>query len=271
MNTVHNAEQPPERDYAVPSVHRALRLLEILSEIPSGVRLSELARRTGWPKSSIHNILATLADDDFITQDRESRRYRMTLKLFTIGGSVVEGIDIREVAYPHLLSLAEATGETVNLGILDGAQSIYVDTIPGPSAIRANTWPGKRLPIHSTALGKALVAEFSREELEGIIEETGLQPSTANTITNLNDLMDELKRVRELGYAVDDEEDEIGMRCVGVPVKDYREHTVAAVSVTGLASRMPLEQIPEFAQIVAKTADVISKELGHRSTSSAAA
>ncbi len=264
MNIVHDPEHSSDLHYLVPSVHRALRLLEILSESFSGLGVSELARRTGWPKSSIHNLLATLAQDGFVTQDRESGRYRMTFKLFSISGAVVERLDIREIAYPFLVDLAEATSETVNLGILDGAQAIYVETIPGPSAIRVNTWPGKRLPIHRTALGKVLVAELPDEELAAIINETGLEPSTPNTHTTLSDLQSDLARVRKTGYAVDNEEDEIGMRCVGAPVRDYRGHVVAAISVTGLASRIPMAAVPELARTVVSAANRISEQLGHR-------
>jgi len=271
MNAVHHSEHPHSWQYPVPSVHRAFRLLEILSESLSGLGVSELARRTAWPKSSIHNILATLAQDGFVARDPESSRYRMTVKLFCVSGSVVEGIDIREIAYPFLVELAKATGETVNLGIMDGTQAIYVDTIAGSSAIRANTWPGKRLPIHRTALGKALVAELPDHELEAIIKETGLKRSTPNTHTNLRDLKLDLQRIRKQGYAVDDEEDEIGMRCVGVPVRNYRGLAAAAVSVTGLARRLPIEGIPELAKTVMSTANLISEQLGHQATAKAAA
>lgn len=269
MNAVHDYEQTGE--YPVPSVHRAFRLLEILSASLSGLGVSELARRTGWPKSSLHNILATLAQDGFVAQDPQSGRYQMTVKLFSVSGLMVEGIDIRKIAYPFLVELAERTGETVNLGIMDGAQAIYVDTIPGRSAIRANTWPGKRLPIHRTALGKALVAELPEDQLEAIIRETGLTRSTPNTHTNLQDLKLDLKRVRERGYSIDDEEDEIGMRCVGVAVRSYRTLPTAAISVTGLALRMPKQRIPEIAQTMMVTANKISEQLGHQGTAKVAA
>ena len=264
MNAVHDSEHGPNGQYPVPSVHRAFKLLEILSESLSSVGVSDLARKTGWPKSSIHNILATLASDGFVTQDPGSNRYRMTLKLFSVSGSVVEAIDIRAIAYPFLIELAQATGETVNLGIMDGAQAIYVDTIQGPSAIHVNTWPGKRLPIHCTALGKVLVAELSDSQLEAIVQETGLKRSTPNTHTKLTDLNQDLERVRKLGYAVDDEEDEIGMRCVGVAIRDYRALAAAAMSVTGLARRLPLEAIPGLAKTMMVTAEKISEQLGHR-------
>ncbi len=270
MNIVHNPEQAPVPSYPVPSVHRAFRLLEILAESLNGLGISELARQTGWPKSSIYNILSTLAQDEFVVQDRRSGQYRMTFKLFTVSGAIVQRIDIREAAYPFLVELSEATGETINLGILDGFQAIYVDTIPGPSVIRVNTWPGKRLPIHRTALGKALVAELSQDELAVIVNETGLEPNTPNTLTDLDALIQDLKRVRELGYAIDDEEDQIGMRCVGVAVKDYRGQVAGAISLTGLATRMPIEQISDIAQTVIRTANLISEQLGHYATAQAA-
>lgn len=271
MNIVHNAEQAKPSKYPVPSVHRAFRLLEILSDNLSGLGVSELARQTGWPKSSVYNILATLAQDGFIVRDPENGRYRMTVKLFTISGAVVDGVDIREIAYPLMTELSRATGETVNLGMMDGAQAIYVETIAGKGTIRVNTWPGKRLPIHRTALGKALVAELPEGELKSIVEQGGLTRSTPNTLTKLKDLRLDLLRVRKRGYAIDDEEDEIGMRCVGVPVRNFRGQVVAAISVTGIARRMPMKEIPELAKTMISTANLISKQLGHEATTEVAA
>ncbi len=264
VNSVHNAEQRGGRDHLVPSIHRAFVLLEALSESSKGLRISELSRQTGWPKSSIFNILTTLTQDGYVSQDPESSRYRMTIKLFSLGGAVVERMDIRKLAYPLLVDLMEKTGETVNLGILDGTEAIYLETVAGPGAISVRTWPGKRLPIHRTALGKALAAELTEESLVTIIENTGLPSGTNNSHTTLETLQADLESTRQRGYAVDDEEDELGMCCVGAPVRDYREKTVAAVSVTGLAHRMPPETIQEFSLAVIDTGRRLSELMGYR-------
>ncbi len=250
--------------YPVPSIHRAFILLEAIAENERGLGVSELARLTGWPKSSIFNILTTLTKDGYIAQEPESGRYNMTIKLFSLSGTLVERMDIRRLAYPLLIEVMEKTGETVNLGILDDSEAIYLETIAGPSAIRVNTWPGKRLPIHRTSLGKALAAELKQEELAAIIAKTGLPRSTPNTHTTLEALQADLELTRQRGYAVDNEEDEVGMRCIGAPIRNYRSKTVAAVSVTGLAQRMPLENMPEIAIAVMDTARRISELLGYR-------
>lgn len=264
VNSVHNDEQPDGKRHLVPSIHRAFILLEALADSSKGLRVSELSRQTGWPKSSIFNILTTLTQDGYVSQDPESRRYRMTIKLFSLGGAVVERMDIRHFAYPLLVELMEKIGETVNLGILDGTEAIYLETIAGPGGIRVNTWPGKRLPIHRTALGKVLAAELSQNKLVAIIEKTGLPPGTQNSHTTLESLQADLELTRQRGYAVDGEEDELGMCCVGAPVRDYRGKTVAAVSLTGLAHRMPAESIPEISLAVIDTARRLSELMGYR-------
>ena len=263
MNIVHNNERKSDKHYPVPSIHRAFILLETLAENPSGLGVSDLARLSGWPKSSVYNILATLAADGYVTQDPESGRYRMSIKLVSLVGAVLERFDLRGLAHPLLMELVEKTGETVNLGILDGTEAIYLETIAGPGAIRVNTWPGKRLPIHRTALGKALAAELPQTELPAIIAKTGLPRSTPNTHTTLKSLQADLELTRQRGYAIDDEEDEVGLRCIGAPIRDHKGETIAAVSVTGLAQRVPIATMPELAIAVMDAARRISDLLGY--------
>jgi IclR family acetate operon transcriptional repressor len=188
----------------------------------------------------------------------------MSIKLVSLVGAVLERFDLRGLAHPILMELKEKTGETVNLGILDGAEAIYLETIPGPGAIRVNTWPGKRLPIHCTALGKALAAELSQDELGAILAKTGLPGSTPNTHTTFESLQADLELTRQRGYAIDDEEDEVGLRCIGAPIRDHQGNTVAALSVTGLAHRVPLANLPELAIAVMDTARRISELQGYR-------
>jgi len=264
LNSVHNDERQNGKSHPVPSIHRAFLLLEALADSSKGLSISEISRQTGWPKSSIFNILTTLKQDGYVAQDPESSRYRMTIKLFSLGGAVVERLDIRRLAYPLLTDLMEKTGETVNLGILDGTEAIYLETIAGPGAIRVNTWPGKRLPIHRTALGKALAAELAEDKLAAIIEKTGLPPGTSNSHTTLDALQADLELTRQRGYAIDNEEDELAMYCVGAPVYEYSGRTVAAVSVTGLAHRMPPESVARISLAVIDTTRRLSELMGYR-------
>jgi len=264
VNGVHDPEQTSRQDHPVRSVHRALVLLEILAESPRSLPLSELGRQTGWPKSSVFNILTTLAMDGYVAQDPETGRYRVTIKPFLVGGAVVERMDIRGLARPLMAELMEKTGETVNLGIMDGTEAIYLETIAGPGAIRVGTWPGKRLPIHRTALGKALAANLTGEELAAIIGKTGLPPGTPNTHSTFESLLADLELARLRGYAIDDEEDEIGMRCIGAPIRDHRGRTIAAISLAGLAHRMPSEDMPELIGLVVRAAGQISELFGHK-------
>jgi IclR family acetate operon transcriptional repressor len=248
------------------SVRRAFILLEILSENGRGLGVSELAIQTGWPKSSIHNNLSTMVEDGYLTQDPETRRYRMTIKLFSLSGKVVDRLNIRQVAYPLLTELMEEVRETVNLGILDAGEAIYVESIPGPSAIHVSTWPGKRIPIHRTAVGKALAAELAPDELNTILSKIQLTRGTDKTHRTMESLREDLALTHQRGYALDDEEDEMGLRCLGAPIRDLRGKTVAAVSVTAIAQRLPIDQIPEVANKVMNIADRISELLGYHRT-----
>ena len=246
----------------VPTVQNAFRILEVLATTEHGYGISELSRELGFAKSTTYNILMTLAQLGYIYRTEADNRFHLSLKLFSLGSAVVERMDLRKVAGTTLQSLVDATGETANLGTIQGDEAVYIDCVPGTHPVRVNTWPGKRLPLHSTALGKALLAWLPEAETRVIVCNSANLMVATNTPFSIDRLLDELVKVRERQYAIDDEEDAVGMRCVGAPIFDHTGRVIAAISLTAPVQRLPLENIPEVAALVVESAYEVSQRLG---------
>jgi DNA-binding IclR family transcriptional regulator len=245
----------------VPAIERALMLLEFLAQSKSGFSTSEISRRLGLPKSSTYLIVETLEKRGFLQKNRQNGRYYLGLKLIALSRHAIENLDLREEAKPFLRSLMQETRLVVHMAVLDGAEAMLIDKIEAAGTGRQTSFVGRRLDVHSTGVGKALIAYVSEEELALIAKVKGFPRRNDNTITTLGALKRELAQVRTLGYSMDNEEDEIGSRCVGAPVFDGNWVVVAAISVAGPAGQIPNERIPELANSVKRTAAQISAHL----------
>ena len=252
----------------VPAIERALRLLEFLGQSKSGFSTSQVSRRLGLPKSSTYLIVETLEKRGFLQKNRQNGRYYLGSKLITLSRHAIENLDLREEAKPFLRSLMQATQLTVHLAVLDGAEATIIEKIEALGTGRQTSFVGRRLDVHSTGVGKALVAYSSEEELALIARLKGFPRRNDNTITSLAALKRELAQVRALGYSVDNEEDEIGARSIGAPVLDANSSVVAAISVAGNLVQIPDERIPGLANSVQRTAAQISSQLGSRGSGS---
>jgi len=230
----------------VPALDRALTLLECLAQSRRGFSVSELSRRLGLPKSSVHLILRTLERRGYLQRQAAGGRYRFGLKLVALGQQALDGMDLRDEARPVLASLARATGLTVHLGVLEQGEIVVIERIESSAPIRVVSWVGRRLPVHSTAAGKALMAFLPEEDGD-------------RTIATVPELERELARVRQLGYAVCDEEHEPGVRAVGAPILDPQGHAVAAVSVVGTVAQVPREHLQELGRDVGAAAAEIAR------------
>ncbi len=222
-------------DSGVQSVERALMLLEILASSPGEVGISELAKATSLPTATIHRLLATLVTCGYARRDPGSRKYAPGVGLVRL--DVSAGQLFGPWTEPHLVRLVEATGETASLAVLDDTSALYVRQAPSPHAMRMITEVGRRALAHATATGKVLLAFQPRAVVEGILERTGLPACTVNTITERENLFAELDQVATNGFATDDEEEELGVRCVAVPVFGGGK-PVAALSVSGPTVRL---------------------------------
>ncbi len=252
------------RDSTSTAVERALDILEAIGRRGGGMTNSEISRRLHIPKSSASYILRTLERRGYLRRDRFTGKYKLGLKVLNLSHRALMGLDIRDVAHPVLQQLAERTRLTANLAILDHGEVVYIEKAEAPSFIKMDTWVGRRLPVHATSVGKALVAFLPPDEVKDILKEWGLSRLTPKTITVRSRFLRELERVRAQGYAVDDEESSPGVRCVGAPIFDSFGKVEAAVSVSGTTSQIDSAHLPRIAALVMEAARKISRQLGYR-------
>ncbi len=250
-------------------VEVALEAVKFLCKTPRGIGVREMARALGVGKSTMHRILQTLDAKGLVRQDQETSRYVITAHLMGLASLILENLEFRRVARPFLEALQKRCGETVFLGVLDGAEVVIVDRIDSQEPLRMVNDIGFREPAHSTALGKSILASLPDEQLHSSLHGLELKALTPKTITSVETLKAELNRVQLSGFAIDDEESTPGVRCVGAPVRDAFGSVIAAVSVSGPSVRITPDRIPSLAQEVRSTAETISRELGFREDSAA--
>lgn len=247
----------------VRSLHRALSIVEEIARSGQDLGVTELSRRLGLNKSTVHRLLATLQSRGYVEQNGEGGRYGLGLKILELGSAASKRIGLREVARPLLERLSGELGEAVNLVVLRGAEAVYIDKVDTDTLIRMHFELGKRSPLHCTAAGKVLLA-FSPQPIEDVLGRGELPRFTRNTITRPDELRAHLAEVRERGYAIDDEEQEAGVRCVAAPVWDRDGRLAAAVSVSGPTLRLQPDRVPAIAAALLATTAAISRRLGHR-------
>ena len=245
-----------------PAIRRAVAVFELLAGSRRGLSLSEVSRKLDLPKSSTHRILSTLEQTACIHKNPESGRYYLGVKLIGLSKAIVEGLELRERATPFLAGLMNRTNLTVHMAVLEHGQAVLVAKLEPPNQPSVGTWVGKAMDANSTAVGKALIAFISPSELAKQIRESStFVRHNERTIVTLTQLKRELARIRKLGYSVDDEEDEVGTRCVGAPIFDSGGRVVAAISVVGYVDQMTIERVEELGQAVKQTAAAISANL----------
>jgi len=252
------------REHHIKSVAKALKIVELLAENGREMALGEIAERMKMPKSTTHGLISTLCDFGYVDQSPFTGKYKLGLRLFELGNIVAMRLEVRSVATPYIQRLVEALGETVHLTILDKGEVLYIDKQESQQSIRIASRVGARLPAHCTGVGKVLLAFLPAEERKKIILEKGLKRFTKNTITDPEALELELARVREQGYAFDNEEFMEGLKCVAAPIRDYTGKVCAAMSVSGPVARLRGEKLERAVALVTEAAAMISAELGYR-------
>lgn len=246
------------------AVERALTILEAVAQRGS-LSNSEISRRLEIPKSSASYILRTLEKRGYLRRDSESGKYQLGLKIMHLSNGVKAGLDLRELAVPAMQHLVEKTSLTAHLAVLDQGEAVYIAKVEAPGFFRPNTWVGRRMSVHATAVGKVLAAALPSVEVDAIIKKHGLKKQTPKTITVPARLMRELEKVREQGCAIDDEENSQGGRCVAAPVYDALGNVVAALGVSGTTSQNELTHLPKVIEQVKSAARRISQQIGHKS------
>jgi IclR family KDG regulon transcriptional repressor len=256
--------EPASKEKRLSSVATAIQLLKVFSEEQVDIGISELSRRLGVAKSTVHRLAATLAAEGLLEQDRESEKYRLGIALFRLGALVRRRMDISSQGRPYLYELREKTNETVHLAILDGTEIMYVYNLESTQAIRMRSDLGVRKPAYCTAEGQAILAFQPQAVIDAVIAQ-GLSPRTPQTITDPADLTKALAVVRQRGCAIEDEESEIGMRGISAPIRNDAGDVVAAVGLAGPVTRLSKKAIAAFIPHVIETADLVSSRLGYRS------
>jgi IclR family acetate operon transcriptional repressor len=249
---------------AVQSVDRAMLLLEALGEDEEGYRLTDLAIRTGLSPSTAHRLLTTLEKRRFVAFDQSDNMWHVGRQTFAVGSAFVRRRNFVAPALPFLRRLRDLTHETANLGIADDGEVIVLTQVESREIMRAITRVGGRAPMAASGIGKAILATYSDQDVVAIIQRHGMKRLTPKSVVRAGELRDALEVVRREGYAVDDEEFLMGLRCVAAVVYNDQAEALAAISVSGLASRVPATRVPELGRLVRETARDLTLALGGR-------
>jgi IclR family acetate operon transcriptional repressor len=247
----------------VQSLSRAIGILRSVADARGGIALNILARRVGLAPSTAHRLLTTLKHEGLVQDDGHGLWF-VGADAFAIGSAFLRDRNIVDMARPVMQRLMSETKETVNLAVRNDGEALYLSQVECEQIMRAFSRPGSRVPMHSSAVGKALLAHMPTTEVQAILGQRGLSKFTDRTITNADALAADLDGVRERGYAIDDAEHAIGLRCVAAPIFGSDGVPVAALSVSAPAARVPDRRIPELGRAVIRAADEISAASGRQ-------
>jgi Transcriptional regulator len=255
------SKAPVER-YRIHVIDRAAQILDCFGFDHQELSVSEIGAKAGLHRSTAHRILMALEYNDLIKQNPSTGKYHLGIKLFKLGHQAVSQLNLREICRPFLSRLMNDTKETIHLAVLDDDQVLYLDKVEGPHALRMPSRVGRYIPTYCTSLGKAMLSCLDDQEVKSILRRQTLKPHTENTVKNINQLLADLGSVRKRGYAVDNEEIEIGLRCVGAPLRDYTGGMVGAISVAAPSARLSEKNTPVIGRMVIAIAAGISQKLG---------
>lgn len=255
-----NGARPGGR-YAIAVLGKALDVLDAL-DTGEALTLTELSARTGVPKATTLRVLANLEERGYVERDSHGQ-YRLGMRLLQLGARKASALDLRTIARPAMKTLHAEFDETVNLAVPGDDGIIYIDILQSARGLRMAATVGMRDPYHSSALGKAMLAHWPDTRVEQLVGGS-LGRKTERTVATIERLKDELAEVRRRGYAVDDEENEVGARCVGAPIFDHRGSCAGAISVSGSVGRLTDDRIATLADRVRGAAAAISRTMGHR-------
>lgn len=240
----------------VPALYNALRIIELLAESKCGLSLVDLTQMCGLSKSTVHYLLVTLERCGYVSKGARGGRYMAGMKLLNVANAALHNLALRQRTAPFLFSLRLKTGLGVHLAIYEHQEAMVIAKLETHER-RLASWVGKRMDLHCTGIGKAILAYLPEDEREDVIKRYGLARKNDNTLCTRRRLQADLEQVVRMQYALDNEEDELGMRCIGVPIigPDYRP--VAAVSISGTVAQLTPERVPMLAAEVKTTADSI--------------
>jgi IclR family transcriptional regulator, KDG regulon repressor len=245
------------------SIERTLSILELVAQSQRGLTNADLSRRLSIPKSSASYILRVLEKRGYLLRE-DSGKYRLGLKLVSLTSGALTHLDVREIAKPVLIDfLKKSHLPEAHLAVLDNGRAVYVEKVEGDNSfIKMDIWVGHRLPIHTTAIGKTLVAFLPENDILRILEMRGMEKKTRKSITNPNKFLKELENVRKYGYAVDDEENADNVRCVAAPIFDAQGKVAASLGTSTIIMQLDKSHLPKIIEMVKRSAEKVSKSLG---------
>lgn len=246
--------------YNVPALEKAISILDLISNSKEKYTLTEICEKLELPKATVFTTMSTLEYFNIVQKDGTGK-FQIGPKMFQLGMAYASDNSIVELAKPYMKELMEKTGYTVHLGVLHENQVMYIAKEEPDNFIKFSTYPGLKTEVHLSGLGKAISAYLSEDELDKIIKNVGLREATPNTITTVNKFKKSLDFVRKNGYAIEDEEDEIGVRCVAAPILNARYITPTAISITAHSSSLSQEQFAEIGELVRDTAQEIARNI----------
>jgi DNA-binding IclR family transcriptional regulator len=247
---------------SVSSVKRALSIIETLAHARNGMGVAGVSRKIHAPKSSTHTILLTLERSGFLQRDERTGHYLLGMKILTLGNALLGNTDVREQVRGNLLDLVEQTGLTGHLGVLDGDQLVYIDKVDSPGFVKMNTWVGRRIEAHATGLGKALMAHLTSHRFDELFKAKSLCRRTRKTICSKDTLRREMQKIQARGYAVDDEECGMGVRCVASAIFDREGKAIASIGIAGTTAQVPRQKLEALGNLARDHARRISRNLG---------
>ncbi|HZJ83294.1 MAG TPA: IclR family transcriptional regulator [Clostridia bacterium] len=247
----------------VQSIDRAFEILETLALEKNGLGVTEIGNKVGLHKSTVHRILTSMGYKGYIEQDPDTGMYRLGLKFVELSSLYLNSVELKTEAQPYLRNLSAQTTQSVHLATLVDGEAVYIDKVESYNNIRMYSAIGKRVSVHCTAVGKALLSGKSLTQIKALLEGRELMALSPNTITNLDTLLEEILVVGQRGWAEDDEEHEVGIRCIAAPIFDYRNRIIAAISTSGNKNIISPERTQEISQYVMNAAKDISKRMGY--------
>lgn len=249
-------------DQSVQSVDRVLDIIEVLSTEHDGIGVTAIAKRVGLHKSTVHRLLATLTARGYLSRTDEGN-YKIGLKLIEAVSCYINSLELQTEARPYLVQITGELGLTSHLGVLDKDMVVYIEKMDVVSSVRMYSQIGLRMHAYCSSLGKCLLSNYSKEELDGIMKDCSFIRFTNNTIGSMEELHKEMAKVRRLGWAMDNEEYEIGHRCVGAPIYDYKGDIIAAISASGPKNLLNDDRIESVSGYVMKVATELSRSMGY--------
>ena len=266
MDIIKDEDREPIRpDTGVQSINRAFQILEALEENRKGLSIAELVELLHLNKSTIHRILQTLVTWGYVSKDDRTKCYRLGIKVMALSSHYLNGLELKTEALPFMERLQQQTEVFVHLGMLDGIDVVYLEKIGPYTHFRMYSQIGRRAALYATGLGKAIFAQLDEARQADLIKRLSFEPITEHTIQDRAGFIEEIARTKARGYAIDEEENEIGMRCVAAPIFDYTGRVIGAVSTSGYVNSFPAEKIQQFGTYVMECAHGISTQMGYQS------